>query len=85
MPAFPQVERARRRLEGAESMLGLVAQHRLLPSVRYALLCGWQGLLAYCPSDKYVHEIRFHAVRSAQFHSAAKGYNDAPQKYVHGS
>ncbi|XP_048589232.1 E3 ubiquitin-protein ligase HERC2 isoform X2 [Nematostella vectensis] len=41
-----QVERARCRLHGAESLLSLVAKDQLISSVRYAILCGWQGLLS---------------------------------------
>ncbi|XP_021378315.1 E3 ubiquitin-protein ligase HERC2-like isoform X2 [Mizuhopecten yessoensis] len=40
-----QVERAQLRLKGIQSMLGLVHKDHLIPSVKYAVLCGWQGLL----------------------------------------
>ncbi|XP_068720941.1 E3 ubiquitin-protein ligase HERC2-like [Montipora capricornis] len=41
-----QLERGRRRLEGAETLLSLVCKEYLIPSVRYSILCGWQGLLS---------------------------------------
>ncbi|XP_070553640.1 E3 ubiquitin-protein ligase HERC2-like isoform X2 [Ptychodera flava] len=40
-----QVERAQIRQKGVEAMLGLVEKDFLIPSVRYNILCGWQGLL----------------------------------------
>ncbi|XP_065932279.1 E3 ubiquitin-protein ligase HERC2 isoform X6 [Magallana gigas] len=40
-----QVERAQLRLSGIQAMLSLVHRDYLLPSCRYAILCGWQGLL----------------------------------------
>lgn len=40
-----QVERAQLRLSGIQIMLSLVHRDYLLPSCRYAILCGWQGLL----------------------------------------
>nr|XP_034301899.1 E3 ubiquitin-protein ligase HERC2 isoform X3 [Crassostrea gigas] len=40
-----QVERAQLRLSGIQTMLSLVHRDYLLPSCRYAILCGWQGLL----------------------------------------
>ncbi|CAH1268468.1 HERC2 [Branchiostoma lanceolatum] len=39
-----QVERARLRLKGADAMLELLSKDYLIPSVRYQVLCGWQGL-----------------------------------------
>ncbi|XP_020613124.1 E3 ubiquitin-protein ligase HERC2-like [Orbicella faveolata] len=41
-----QMERGQRRLEGAETLLSLVSKEYLIPSVRYSILCGWQGLLS---------------------------------------
>uniref|UniRef100_A0A8C4N3N0 Uncharacterized protein n=1 Tax=Eptatretus burgeri TaxID=7764 RepID=A0A8C4N3N0_EPTBU len=40
-----QMERAEVRLEGLQVMLKLLQKRQLLPSVRYALLCGWLRLL----------------------------------------
>nr|XP_032812660.1 E3 ubiquitin-protein ligase HERC2 isoform X4 [Petromyzon marinus] len=40
-----QMERAEVRLEGVEAIIRLVSRRALLPSVRYAVLCGWQRLL----------------------------------------
>ena len=41
-----QMERGQRRLEGAETLLSLVSKEYFIPSVRYSILCGWQGLLS---------------------------------------
>ncbi|XP_033111225.1 E3 ubiquitin-protein ligase HERC2-like [Anneissia japonica] len=41
-----QMERADHRLKGAEAMLRLLGKEYLVQSVRYAMLCGWQGLVA---------------------------------------
>ncbi|XP_052796353.1 E3 ubiquitin-protein ligase HERC2-like isoform X2 [Mya arenaria] len=40
-----QVRRAETRLRGIQTMLALVHREHLVPSVKYNLLCGWQGLL----------------------------------------
>ncbi|XP_077983839.1 E3 ubiquitin-protein ligase HERC2-like [Glandiceps talaboti] len=40
-----QVDRAQIRQKGIEAMLGLVEEDFVIPSVRYNILCGWQGLL----------------------------------------
>ncbi|KAL5011340.1 hypothetical protein ScPMuIL_009891 [Solemya velum] len=40
-----QVERAEIRLKGIQNMLELVHKDYLIPSVKYSVLCGWQGLL----------------------------------------
>ncbi|KAK3100706.1 hypothetical protein FSP39_024049, partial [Pinctada imbricata] len=40
-----QVERAQLRLSGIQNMLSLVHRDYLIPSCKYAILCGWQGLL----------------------------------------
>nr|XP_022328228.1 E3 ubiquitin-protein ligase HERC2-like isoform X2 [Crassostrea virginica] len=40
-----QVERAQLRLSGIQTMLALVHRDYLLGSCKYAILCGWQGLL----------------------------------------
>ncbi|CAH1776574.1 unnamed protein product, partial [Owenia fusiformis] len=40
-----QVERAELRLKGIQNILTLVHKDHLIPSVKYAMLCGWQGLL----------------------------------------
>ncbi|XP_048243824.1 E3 ubiquitin-protein ligase HERC2-like isoform X1 [Haliotis rufescens] len=40
-----QVARAELRLKGIQNMLCLVHKDHLVPSVKYAVLCGWQGLL----------------------------------------
>ncbi|KAK7486952.1 hypothetical protein BaRGS_00021768, partial [Batillaria attramentaria] len=42
---YHQVGRAELRLKGIQSMLSLIHQDHLIPSVRHAILCGWQGLL----------------------------------------
>lgn len=41
----PQLERAEVRLEGIDTMLKLAAKSFLLPSVQYAMLCGWQRVV----------------------------------------
>ena len=40
-----KVERAEVRLKGIQNMLSLVHKDHLISSVKYAILCGWQGLL----------------------------------------
>ncbi len=40
-----QVERAEIRLRGIQNILTMVHKDYLIPSVKYTLLCGWQGLL----------------------------------------
>ena len=40
----PQMERAALRQEGVRYLLEVVRQDSLLPSVQYAVLCGWLGL-----------------------------------------
>lgn len=40
-----QLERAEVRLEGIDTMLKLAAKSFLLPSVQYAMFCGWQRLV----------------------------------------
>ncbi|XP_064637694.1 E3 ubiquitin-protein ligase HERC2-like isoform X2 [Lineus longissimus] len=40
-----QVGRAELRLRGIQNILTLLHKNHLIPSVRYALLCGWQNLL----------------------------------------
>lgn len=44
---FPllQLERAEVRLEGIDTILKLAAKNFLLPSVQYAMFCGWQRLI----------------------------------------
>ena len=49
-----QMERGQRRLEGAETLLSLVSKEYLIPSVRYSILCGWQGLLSSHSQAQYV-------------------------------
>ena len=39
------MERADIRLKGIQNMLSLVQKSHLIDSVRYSLLCGWQGLI----------------------------------------
>ena len=45
-PPLPnlQMSRATLRLEGAKFLLKILNQDSLLPSVKYAILCGWLGL-----------------------------------------
>lgn len=43
--AFLQLERAEVRLEGIDTMLKLASKSFLLPSVQYAMLCGWQRVI----------------------------------------
>lgn len=40
-----QLERAEVRLEGIDTILKLAAKSFLLPSVQYAVFCGWQRLI----------------------------------------
>ncbi|NXI02993.1 HERC2 ligase, partial [Pachycephala philippinensis] len=40
-----QLERAEVRLEGIDTILKLSAKNFLLPSVQYAMFCGWQRLI----------------------------------------
>lgn len=40
-----QLERAEVRLEGIDTMLKLASKSFLLPSVQYAMLCGWQRVI----------------------------------------
>lgn len=40
-----QLERAEVRLEGIDTILKLAAKSFLLPSVQYAMFCGWQRLI----------------------------------------
>ncbi|NXG76985.1 HERC2 ligase, partial [Baryphthengus martii] len=40
-----QLERAEVRLEGIDTILKLAAKTFLLPSVQYAMFCGWQRLI----------------------------------------
>ncbi|POI21991.1 hypothetical protein CIB84_014262, partial [Bambusicola thoracicus] len=40
-----QLERAEVRLEGIDTILKLAAKNFLLPSVQYAMFCGWQRLI----------------------------------------
>ncbi|XP_052278368.1 E3 ubiquitin-protein ligase HERC2-like [Dreissena polymorpha] len=42
---YHQVHRAENRLKGIQMMLSLVHKEHLVSSVKYNLLCGWQGLL----------------------------------------
>lgn len=42
---FSQLERAEVRLEGIDTILKLAAKNFLLPSVQYAMFCGWQRLI----------------------------------------
>lgn len=43
--AVLQLERAEVRLEGIDTILKLAAKSFLLPSVQYAMFCGWQRLI----------------------------------------
>lgn len=43
--ALLQLERAEVRLEGIDTILKLAAKSFLLPSVQYAMFCGWQRLI----------------------------------------
>lgn len=49
-----QLERAEVRLEGIETMLRLASKSFLLPSVQYAMLCGWQRVIPERTSIGYV-------------------------------
>uniref|UniRef100_A0A2C9K806 HECT-type E3 ubiquitin transferase n=1 Tax=Biomphalaria glabrata TaxID=6526 RepID=A0A2C9K806_BIOGL len=40
-----QVSRAEVRLQGIQNILTLVHKDHLIPSVKYSILCGWQGLI----------------------------------------
>uniref|UniRef100_A0AAY4E4J6 E3 ubiquitin-protein ligase HERC2 n=1 Tax=Denticeps clupeoides TaxID=299321 RepID=A0AAY4E4J6_9TELE len=40
-----QLERAEVRLEGIDTMLKLASKNFLLPSIQYAILCGWQRVI----------------------------------------
>lgn len=40
-----QLERAEVRLEGIDTILKLATKNFLLPSVQYAMFCGWQRLI----------------------------------------
>lgn len=40
-----QLERAEVRLEGIDTILKLATRNSLLPSVQYAMFCGWQRLI----------------------------------------
>lgn len=44
-PAVLQLERAEVRLEGIDTILQLATKNFLLPSVQYAVFCGWQRLI----------------------------------------
>ena len=48
------MERADIRLKGIQNMLSLVQKSHLIDSVRYSLLCGWQGLINTGYKLKYV-------------------------------
>ncbi|XP_077559435.1 E3 ubiquitin-protein ligase HERC2 isoform X3 [Haemaphysalis longicornis] len=54
---YCQMERAKTRLQGLESILALFEKSSLLPSVKYKLHCGWQGLLPIgkMPWERPVH------------------------------
>ncbi|XP_022531523.2 E3 ubiquitin-protein ligase HERC2 isoform X2 [Astyanax mexicanus] len=45
-----QLERAEVRLEGIDTMLKLTSKGFLLPSVQYAMLCGWQRVIPEGPN-----------------------------------
>ena len=49
-----QMERALLRVEGVRYLLEVVDQTSLLPSVQYAVLCGWLGLSN--TSNRYTHK-----------------------------
>ncbi|XP_033632375.1 E3 ubiquitin-protein ligase HERC2-like [Asterias rubens] len=48
---YCQLERAENRLHGAEAILTQLKKDQLIPSVRYAMLCGWQGLVDHHSND----------------------------------
>ena len=50
----PQLERAEVRLEGIDTMLRLASKSFLLPSVQYAMLCGWQRVIPEGTNIGYV-------------------------------
>ncbi|XP_042145750.1 E3 ubiquitin-protein ligase HERC2 isoform X2 [Ixodes scapularis] len=54
---YCQMERAKVRQSGLESVLVLLEKSSLLPSVKYKLQCGWQGLLPFgnMPWERPVH------------------------------
>ncbi|KAM7290215.1 E3 ubiquitin-protein ligase HERC2 isoform X3 [Ixodes scapularis] len=54
---YCQMERAKVRQSGLESILVLLEKSSLLPSVKYKLQCGWQGLLPFgnMPWERPVH------------------------------
>ncbi|XP_064481734.1 E3 ubiquitin-protein ligase HERC2-like isoform X2 [Ornithodoros turicata] len=54
---YCQVERSKVRIKGIESMLSLLRKDFLMPSVKYRLQCGWQGLLhcAAMPRESPLH------------------------------
>ncbi|XP_054929802.1 E3 ubiquitin-protein ligase HERC2 isoform X6 [Dermacentor andersoni] len=54
---YCQMERAKTRLQGLESILSLFEKSSLLPSVKYKLQSGWQGLLPIgkMPWERPVH------------------------------
>ena len=54
---FLQLERAESRLQGAEAMLAQLRKDQLIPSVRYAMLCGWQGLVERHSNDGTPHNL----------------------------
>lgn len=41
-----QVQRAEIRLKGIQNILSLVHKDHIIPTTKYAILCGWQGLIA---------------------------------------
>ncbi|XP_012936715.1 E3 ubiquitin-protein ligase HERC2 [Aplysia californica] len=58
-----QVARAERRLQGIQNMLTLVHKEHLVPSVKYSILCGWQGLLSvgtkhHSPLPHCLHDVK---------------------------
>lgn len=54
---YCQMERSKVRIKGIESMLSLLKKDYLIPSVKYRLHCGWQGLLhcAAMPRESPLH------------------------------
>ncbi|GFN81530.1 E3 ubiquitin-protein ligase herc2-like, partial [Plakobranchus ocellatus] len=58
-----QVLRAELRLQGIQNMLSLVHKDHLISSVKYSLLCGWQGLLTvtskkHCPLPHCLSDVK---------------------------
>ena len=51
---YCQLERAEHRLRGAEAILSELKKEQLIPSVRYAMLCGWQGLMDHSSEQRQV-------------------------------